>query len=196
MRFFTVIGVFTLLVSSLAGGQDMVQSKEPLPSAAPATAANGEPAPLQNGVASEHEAWDLPVQLDPKISIGKIYDFLNDPKLTATGKDPVLKQEFKYFDYGAVTKAQREARKGHYYIVNVANDGPPADIIIRMDFRQLLSRDKVNTLEVPFKSAKGDYKQQFVIAGEMYRAYGDVNSWRISVVKDGKIVAQKKSYVW
>jgi hypothetical protein len=174
MRFFTVIGVFVLLVASLAGGQDVAQP------------------PGGSGV----EAWDLTVRLDPKISIGKISDFLNDPKLTATGRDKVLKQEFAYFNYGAVTKAQAEALMGHYYTVNFTNDGPPADIIIRMDFRQSLSRDKVNTLEVPFKAAKGGYKQRFVIAGEMYRVYGDVNSWRISVVKDGKIVAQKKSYVW
>ncbi|MDR1145625.1 MAG: hypothetical protein LBK71_05760 [Verrucomicrobiales bacterium] len=146
--------------------------------------------------APEREPWDLPVQPDARLQIGKIYDFLNDAKYTPTGNDPVLQGEFRYFNYGAVTKAQREARKGHYYIVSFSNDGPPADITIRMDFRQLLSRDKVNTLAVLFKDAQGDYQQQFVVAGELYRAYGDVNSWRIAVVKDGKIVAQKKSYVW
>ena len=149
------------------------------------------------GVAQSAEAtWDLPVQEDKNISIGKIFDFLNDPKLTPDGKDPVLKHEFKYFNHGAVTKEQIEARKGHYYIVTFTNDGPAADLVIRMDFRQLLSRDKMNTLEVPYKQVKGSVKQQFVIAGDLYKAYGDVNSWRISVVKDGKIVAQKKSYVW
>ena len=144
----------------------------------------------------ERASWDLPVQLDPKITIGKIYDFLNDPKFTKTGKDPVIKQEFRYFNYGAVTSAEKTERKGHYYIVNFTNAGPPADLIVRMDFRQLLSRDTVNTLEVPFKNMKGTGKQRFVIAGEMYAAYGDVNSWRIAIVRDGVIVAQKKSFVW
>jgi hypothetical protein len=201
MRFFILMSVLGLLGSPLVADQVLAQSQEPLPAAAPAAPAkantgNASLTSPANAQAPEQEAWDLPVQLDPKVQIGKIFDFLNDPKLTKTGDNKVIQEEFDYFNYGAVTKAQREARKGHYYIVSFTNEGPATDLSIRMDFRQLLSRDTVNTLEVPFKGAKGDYKQQFVIAGDMYRAYGDVNSWRISVVRDGKIVAQKKSYVW
>jgi hypothetical protein len=145
---------------------------------------------------AEREEWELPAQVDPRLRIGKIYDFLLDEKYTPTGNDPVLKQEYRYFYYGAVTEAQRTARRGHYYIVAFHNDGEAADVTVRMDFRQLSSRDKVNTLEAVFKNFKGDGKQRFVIAGELYQAYGDINSWRIALVKDGKIVAEKKSFVW
>ena len=175
MRFFILLGISALIWSPLAGGES---------------------ADDNNGASWEREEWDLPVELDPKITIGKIYDFLLDEKYTPTGDNPVLKQEYRYFYYGAITPEQRSAARGHYYIVNFANKGDAADLTVRMDFRQLLSRDTVNTLEVSFPNFKGRSKQQFVIAGDMYKAYGDVNSWRISVVRNGKIVAQKKSYVW
>ncbi|MDR1191158.1 MAG: hypothetical protein LBK60_05750 [Verrucomicrobiales bacterium] len=174
MRFFILLLAGLLLYVPLCAGDEAFSAPPPV----------------------ERKPWDLPVQLDPNIKIGKIYDFLNDTQRTSAGHDPVLRQEFKYFNHGAITNGQRAERIGHYYIVNVTNDGPAADLIIRMDFRQLLSRDAVNTLEAEFKNSRGDYKQQFVIAGEQYRTHGDVNSWRVAVVKDGKIVAQKNSYVW
>ena len=145
---------------------------------------------------SRGEAWDLPVELDKSVRVGKVYDFLNDRGVTPSGKNGATEQEFKYYDHGAVTAVQIESRKGHYYTVNFENEGAPSDLILRMDYRQTLSRDKVTTLEIPYKALQGSARGRFSITGDAYKAYGDVNSWRISVVRNGKIVAQARSFVW
>jgi len=142
------------------------------------------------------EAWDLPTELDGKVKLKKIYDFLNDKSKTPTGGDKALEYEFKYFDHGAVTQAQIASRKGHYYIVNWATDGPAEPLTLRFDYRQKNTRDRVNTVEIPYQQAKGSMKGTFSVTGDSYTTDGDVISWRISVVRNGKIIAQKKSFVW
>lgn len=142
------------------------------------------------------EAWDLPTELDPKVKLKKIHDFLNDKNKTPTGGNKALEYEFKYFDHGAVTEAQKESKKGHYYVVNWATDGAGEPLTLRFDYRQMNTRDKVNTLEIPYQNAKGSMKGTFSVTGESYQVAGDVISWRISVVRNGKIVAEKKSFVW
>ena len=138
----------------------------------------------------------MPVEPDKAVRIGKVYDFLNDRNVTKSGKNNSTEHEFQYFDHGAVTTAQFESRRGHYYIVSFENNGAPSDLTLRMDYRQTLSREKVTTLEIPYKSLQGSAKGRFSIAGDTYKAYGDVNSWRISVVRNGKIVAQARSFIW
>jgi hypothetical protein len=142
------------------------------------------------------EPWDLPKELDAKVKLKKIYDFLNDPAKTATGGHKELEYEFKYFNHGAVTQAQRESRKGHYYVVNWSQGGAAEALTLRFDYRQQNTRDKVNTVEIPYPQARGSLKGTFAVTGESYRTHGDVISWRISVVRNGKIVAEQKSFVW
>jgi len=137
-----------------------------------------------------------PLDVKGKVKLKKIYDFLNDKSKTPTGGDKALEYEFKYFDHGAVTQAQIASRKGHYYIVNWATDGPAEPLTLRFDYRQKNTRDKVNTVEIPYQQAKGSMKGTFSVTGDSYTTDGDVISWRISVVRNGKIIAQKKSFVW
>lgn len=140
--------------------------------------------------------WDLPVSPDESVSIRKIYEFLNDPKVTKTGKDRSLEYEFKYFNHGAITKAQRYNREGQYYVVTWTNHGSPTDYVLRLDYRQGKTRDTVKTIEIPYPNAQGTFKGTFSVTGDDYHLDGNVLSWRISVVRNGQIVAQKKSFVW
>lgn len=140
--------------------------------------------------------WDLNVQQDSDVRIRKIYEFLNDPEVTKTGKDRSLEYEFKYFNHGAITKAQRYNREGQYYIVTWTNKGAPADYELRIDYRQAKTRDKINTVTIPYPNAKGTFKGTFSITGDNYYLNGSILSWRISVVRNGVIVAQNKSFVW
>ncbi len=144
----------------------------------------------------EGKEWNLPVELDDRFRIGKIHDFLNDAEKTPTGGRPDLEFEFKYFNHGAITNDQKATRQGRYYVVSWANRGEPTDVILRFDYRQTKTRDKVRTIEIPFPSAKGSMRGTFSVAGDAYFMSGDVNSWRVSLVHDGKIVAQETSFIW
>ncbi|MEM1156747.1 MAG: hypothetical protein AAGH72_00695 [Verrucomicrobiota bacterium] len=140
--------------------------------------------------------WDLSSRMDDKVVIRKIYEFLNDPQVTKFGKEKSIEYEFKYFNHGAITKAQRYNREGQYYVVTWTNKGEPADYQLRIDYRQSKTRDKINTITIPYQNAEGTFKGTFSITGDHYYMYGSILSWRISLVRDGVIVAQKKSFVW
>ncbi|MEO0453278.1 MAG: hypothetical protein AAFY98_03970 [Verrucomicrobiota bacterium] len=142
------------------------------------------------------EEWDLPVQLADGFKIKKVYDFLNDPEITKVGRERSLEYEFQYFNHGAVTKAQRYNRVGQYYVVTWSCKGDPKEVTLRLDYRQGLTREKVTTLEIPYEDAKGTYKGTFAVTGDQYYLNGQLLSWRISLVHDGVIVAQEKSFVW
>jgi hypothetical protein len=180
---------------------------EAAPSPAPATAdkkasaaedATGDGSSVSTDTARplRPELAELPVQLDPKVKIGKIYDFLNDPTQTKTGGNQSIEYEFKYLNHGAVTEEQRSRRIGHYFVVNWSNGNEAQDLVLRMDYRQSKTRDKIYTIEIPFTAARGSKKGKFAVIGDAYSQLGQVYSWRLSVVRDGTIVAQKKSFVW
>ncbi|MFZ5805978.1 MAG: hypothetical protein ACOY3I_02045 [Verrucomicrobiota bacterium] len=140
--------------------------------------------------------WDLPFKIDESFSIAKIYTFINDPKKIKTSKNQALNFERKYFNYGAVTQEQKKNKMGYYYIVSWKNHGPATDLILRFDYRQAKTKDLVHTLEIPYTQVEGFHKATFSISGDAYERFGPVKSWRVSVVRNGAIVAKEQSYIW
>ena len=47
-----------------------------------------------------------------------------------------------------------------------------------------------------YKNFDGYEKTVIQVVADDYVRGGVVNSWRISIVRDGKIVAQEKSFIW
>jgi|GEM_PF-714285 len=135
-------------------------------------------------------------EADPNVRFGKIYDVINDPEVTAVADNRPMAYEFKYFNYGAITKQDLKNRRGHYFVINWKNAGPSEDLVLRFDYRQERSREKINTLEIPTPSAQGNLRGMFSVRGEAYEKLGKVNSWRVTVLRKGQIVAQKQSFIW
>jgi hypothetical protein len=192
MRFLAIVLVWgALLVGAPA------QEGAPAEEGAETAPAMASPAPeVEAGRSAPSEPWALPVEVDGQVKIRKVYQFLNDPKKTSAGSSPGLAYEFKYFNHGAITAAQQRSRLGQYFVVTWSNGGPAADYVLRLDYRQAVSRDRVRTLEIPYKQARGTFKGTFSVTGDDYLEFGDVHSWRISLVRDGRIVAQEQSFVW
>jgi hypothetical protein len=138
---------------------------------------------------------DLPVALDEAVSLNKIYTYRNDPQFKRTG-NPMLDYEKKYWDHGAILKKDREGRQGNIFVINWQNDGAPADFTIRLDYRQANTRERVMTKTEEYKKFDGFEKTVIQVVGDDYLRGGVVNSWRISIVRDGKIIAQEKSFIW
>jgi hypothetical protein len=138
---------------------------------------------------------DLPVALDESVSLNKIYTFRNDRSLKTTG-NPMLDFEKKYWDHGAILKKEIEGKQGNIFVINWQNDGTPSDFIVRLDYRQANTRERVMTKTEEYKNFDGYEKTVIKVVGDDYLRGGVVNSWRISIVRDGKIVAQEKSFIW
>jgi len=152
----------------------------------PATSTNRPP----DGMTS-----DLPVSLDESVSLNKIYTYRNDRQVKSTG-NPMLDFEKKYWDHGAILKKDIEGKQGNIFVINWQNDGSPSDFTVRLDYRQANTRERVMTKTEEYKNFDGYEKTVIQVVGDDYLRGGVVNSWRISIVRDGKIVAQEKSFIW
>ncbi|MDA1340211.1 MAG: hypothetical protein O2804_02620, partial [Verrucomicrobia bacterium] len=140
---------------------------------------------------------DYPVEKDENISLNKIYTYLNDPAVNkAPLGNPMMVYEPKYWDHGAILAKDRAERKGNIFVINWQNDGGPADFTVRLDYRQAMSRERVMTKTQDYKNFDGYEKTVLKVTGDDYLRGGKVHSWRISIVRDGKIVAEKKSFIW
>jgi len=138
---------------------------------------------------------DLPVALDGSVSLNKIYTYRNDPRQKPSG-NPMLDYEKKYWDHGAILSKEIESRQGNIFVINWQNDGAPSDFIVRLDYRQANTRERVMTKTERYQNFDGYEKTVIKVVGDDYLRGGVVNSWRISIVRDGKIVAQEKSFIW
>ena len=182
------LAVTGLLAGPLPGAEPASKKKT---STQKAAAPAAQPEPVEKAKPVEEPKHEGPVQ------VRKIYDFLNDPDATPTGGNAPLEYEFKYFNYGAVTEEQKKAKLGHYYVINFENSGPAEDLVLRFEYRQERTRDKILMFEIPFTAVKGARKGKFQVVGPDYVANGRVISWRASVVRpNGEIMDERTSWVW
>jgi hypothetical protein len=143
---------------------------------------------------------DLPVEQDESVSLNKIYTYLNDSDPRRKAPPPpdnaMMLYEPKYWDHGAILAKDRLDRQGNIFVINWQNDGEPSDFTVRLDYRQAMTRERVMTKTQEYKNFDGYEKTVLKVTGNEYLRGGVVHSWRISIVRNGKIVAQEKSFIW
>ena len=199
MRKLLILAIFGLLSDSLraedsSGVPDFRPAKvEPTTVGAEAPAANVVQVPDGMKV-------DLPVEQDESVSLNKIYTYLNDSDPRRKAPPPpdnqMMVYEPKYWDHGAILAKDRLDRQGNIFVINWQNDGEPSDFTVRLDYRQAMTRERVMTKTQEYKNYDGYEKTVLKVTGDEYLRGGVVHSWRISIVRNGKIVAQKKSFIW
>ena len=196
MRKLLILGVFGLWLSHLQG-EDAPDVPDFRPAKVEPTTQGAEaPSPTTQKVPDGMKE-DYPVEKDENISLNKIYTYLNDPAVNKAPPDnPMMVYEPKYWDHGAILAKDRAERKGNIFVINWQNDGGPADFTVRLDYRQAMSRERVMTKTQDYKNFDGYEKTILKVTGDDYLRGGKVHSWRISIVRDGKIVAEKKSFIW
>ena len=199
MRKLLILAIFGLLSDSLraedsSGVPDFRPAKvEPTTVGADAPAANVVQVPDGMKV-------DLPVEQDESVSLNKIYTYLNDSDPRRKAPPPpdnqMMLYEPKYWDHGAILAKDRLDRQGNIFVINWQNDGEPSDFTVRLDYRQAMTRERVMTKTQEYKNFDGYEKTVLKVTGGEYLRGGVVHSWRISIIRNGKIVAQKKSFIW
>ena len=135
--------------------------------------------------------------LDKDFEFRKITQYFLDPlapKLTGE-VDASVRFERDYRMFGAITALDQHQRFGNYYgFYWVARR--PADVRVRLEYRQEKLHAFVQAREASYPSARGHYKTNFAIIGDDFFDDGRVIAWRASLVVDGKIVATRRSYLW
>jgi hypothetical protein len=103
--------------------------------------------------------------------------------------------ERTYRLYGAITNADKSQRYGNYFdfFWRVKR---PANVTVRLEYRQEKLRSFVQAREISYQNAKGNTKTEFAVIGDDYLQDGRVTAWRCLLIENGRIVAENRSYLW
>jgi hypothetical protein len=149
----------------------------------------------------------LPVALDKDFEFRKTKLFLlSEAPLVvkksslSTGRNPGIAEaslgfERSYRLHGALTSADQRQRFGNYFDF-FWRTKRPADVTVRLEYRQEKLRSFLQAREVSYKNVKGNRKTEFTVIGDDYASDGRVISWRCLLIENGRIVAEERSYLW
>jgi hypothetical protein len=97
--------------------------------------------------------------------------------------------------WGALTGADVSARTGQYFTF-FWRAKRPANLTIRLEYRQANLKNYVQARELYYPNAKGSHTSEFAILGTDYETDGPITSWRAILIENRKIVALLQSRTW
>ncbi len=110
-----------------------------------------------------------------------------------------LRANAQYLLYGANTRKQKADRIGDYYHVSWYDAEPTRPVKLVMQYTQALTASEVLTRSIDYPEPRekaGTRKEEFFFNGEERRKRGDILTWRIELLIDGKVVDSRQSYLW
>jgi len=141
----------------------------------------------------------LPLSINSDFVFRKETQFLNDPatfpKAVAYTSE-ALEFERRSYMWPATTALDKDALKGNYLNFYWWNHGQPADVTVRLEYRQANLGNFVIAREKSYTAVKGSVATKFTIIGDDYLENGPVTNWRCLLIVDGKIVGLTQSYLW
>jgi len=140
----------------------------------------------------------LPLAMNSAFAFRKKTQFLNDPETFVKGGTPNEYVDFErqYYMWPATTKLDQEDLKGNYFNFFWWNHGAPADVTVRLEYRQASLGNFVMAREKSYANVKGSICTRLSIIGNDYLENGQVTNWRCILIVDKKIVALTQSYLW
>lgn len=118
--------------------------------------------------------------------------------ITPADKDAqMVRGEQLYRMRGAVTLEQRRNRLGDYYTIywNTA-EAASGNLKVVFEYQQATTASKILTMTRDIPASQTSGSVEFRIAGEAYREGGNVLAWRARLMKGGRVIAMKRSYLW
>jgi hypothetical protein len=114
---------------------------------------------------------------------------------TLTLQDVPITFERQYRLFGAVTQLDQRQRFGDYFDF-FWRAKRPADVTVRLEYRQEKLHDHVQAQEISYQNVRGTRKTEFKVIGDDYLDDGRVIAWRCLLIENGRIVAENRSYMW
>ena len=140
----------------------------------------------------------LPLALSDGFAFTKVSTFFNDPRDPRTQKattNAMIQFERQRVNYGAVNQLDRAERYGHYFNVWWKSDRP-ADVTVRLEYRQENLGSHVQAKDIFYPGAIGTVESKFTVIGDVYKDDGKITAWRLLLVVDGKVVGLRQSFLW
>lgn len=144
------------------------------------------------------KAGVLPLALSDEFSFRKVSTFYYDPRDPSFNKptvNPMIQFERQRVTYGAVNGYDRLERYGHYYNV-WWRSVEPADVTVRLEYRQQNLASHVQAKEQHYTAAKGTIETKFNVIGDEYNDDGRITAWRLLLIQNNRIVGLRQSFLW
>src|ERR1700758_2772559 len=110
-------------------------------------------------------------------------------------KDLMIDFERKHSLWGALLAADVLAKTGQYFTF-FWRAKRPANLTIRLEYRQANLKNYVQARELYYPNANGSHSSEFAILGNDYETDGPITSWRAILIENRKIVALLQSRTW
>lgn len=124
----------------------------------------------------------------------KIYRLNPDARVVSV--DPSIPFEQQHLLYGAVTKEERDARRGTYYTFfwNTQDVSQPAKL--RFEYLQSATGFQKKQMVVDIEKVSHSNVTKLQITGPDFLKDGKVLAWCATLIQGGKEIAQEKSALW
>ena len=130
------------------------------------------------------------------VAITKVNPYhLKDSKREAT-VDPMIRFEKERRLRGAIDRIDRKEIYGNYYTVYWKTDQPGIPATIRLEYRQARTGPQILTQEIVVSSPKKKNTTHLKIVGDDYETNGQVTQWKASIVQNGAVITEYKSFLW
>lgn len=129
-------------------------------------------------------------------AITKVKYFHLDPATRVRTYDRMINFDQSYYRYGAVNNEQLAEKTGHYYSVFWRTDDRSAEAKLRMDYRHQSTGPKEYSFEVDIDEIRRRNVTKFAVVGEEYQTLGPVTAWKITLLINGEVAGENKSFLW
>ncbi|HXO96130.1 MAG TPA: hypothetical protein VN857_06065 [Chthoniobacterales bacterium] len=157
---------------------------------APVCAENPQPIPQANV---------LPLALNDDFEFRKFDIFRNAAPRPGATPQPTREQailfERKRRLWGAIDGIDAHQRIGQYFTF-FWRAKHPADLTLRLEYRQANLKNYVQARERDYPAARGNYTSEFAIVGDDYSQDGPITAWRAVLIENNVIVALLQSRIW
>lgn len=137
----------------------------------------------------------LPLDLNNAFEFRKQQIFFNDPQNYVASTSETIRALRNRFNYGAVTPRDFDDVTGFFYSF-YWRTREQADVTVRLEYRQAALNNYVLAQELYYPDAKGSFQSDFRVTGDDYLENGQISSWRVLLIVDGRIVALSQSFMW
>lgn len=124
-----------------------------------------------------------------------------NPYYLYPGSGPQTNQEMIDFEYrrkvyGAVFSCDYAERYGNYFTVHWRTTRCDLPVTIRLQYRQAKTGPKIFAEEQLVETPTRTNTTNFEIIGDDYFSRGAVTQWKATIVQDGAVVDEFKSFLW
>ena len=130
-----------------------------------------------------------------KVSITKVNPYHLTTSVSPDTDDRMVEFEPRHYLHGALTLEEQADRYGYYFSV-FWKTATRQSATVRLEYRQGASGSHVLSKELFIADPKRNNVTKFKIVGDDFEDGGKVTQWKASVIEDGVVVAEYRSFLW